>query len=781
MQKPSPHCSMKSGKAGKNAGAGHAAYIGAGGKYAEREDVIGLFDRNLPSWAKDGVEFFAAADKLERANGRAYTEIEAAIPRSVADPVAYASGYAEKILGKDHPYRLAVHDKPAADGGRNIHLHLMFSERKLDGIERDREHFFKRAAAPYRHRVTKEMMPADPAKGGAIKDRKWNDRDQVQVVRDSWQEYAKAHGIDLDLRSNAAKGLGVPEPKIGPEHPRAGANPARQARMAEMERLRAVRAIKAELHAINHQEKQHVRTHRDQARHHQPATDLAQMRDVWGVDNLHDLGRPQDLLQQNAPDHLRPQQATAAPARLHKLAAARAGVAAAEAERQAAAKQARADAEARRKAAWIARGQRRRSGTPNRVMRLDQAKTQDGRTVYRWGGNGPSAGKVAVIQNGTRLSAAGKYSQPKAAAMAYIAKQNGWQSVTITGDDAFKAMALPELLAQGITVQNPELQPQIQALQAQAEQQRQAIAKEQEAIKPTGINPKSRYHPDNIAKAAAEAAAAGPVKKPPDPYRGMNNTERILAQRAAAKADAVPAATPSTVSEPKERDRDVAAPAPQHSELNERERDLAQQIAAAIQSNDPKQLRACQARLLMVKRDAAQALAAVEPQEVNRAAIEHAIKTMQNDAARKNRQPEPWHMSGIDRKTGVCVWDGKAQDAAQALQDHLKTPRPQGIFGRDTAGTKAWMRRADALSGNAQDWLAATDTLKKEFSLGIAQQVEKESQDNAARNRRNDPEHARQLERCKSLADLEKQLEKALQPHRERQRRIVTPSRGMKR
>jgi hypothetical protein len=318
----SPHVSMKSGKAGK--GSAHASYIAGVGKYADREDVIEMIDRNMPMWAKDGADFFAAADKFERANGRTYTEIEAAIPREVADPIAYAIEYAEKLLGTDHPYRLAVHDKLAADGGRNVHMHLMLSERKLDGIEREREQFFKRASAPYRDRKTKQMMPSDPTKGGAAKDRRWNERTNVQVVRDGWQEFAKAHGIDLDLRSNAAKGLGAPEPKLGPEHPRADENPAREARRVELERLRAVRAIRAELQEINHQEKQHVRASRDESRHHQPTASVAEMRDVWGVNNVHDLCGPENLLQPDAPGDVQPQQAEADPAGLHQLATARA-------------------------------------------------------------------------------------------------------------------------------------------------------------------------------------------------------------------------------------------------------------------------------------------------------------------------------------------------------------------------------------------------------------------------------------------------------------------------
>lgn len=197
------HFSFKTGKVG--AGAKHAEYIAGVGKYA-RDDVCHLSDHNLPEWADDGRDFFVAADANERMNGRSYSEIEFAIPREAADPVAYALHYANNLLGNRHAYRLAVHDKLAADGGQNIHGHLMFSERHLDGIARGRELFFRRANTKH------------PERGGAAKDRAWNDRQHIDRLRRGYEAHALAYGIPLNLRSNDAQGLGATEPKIGPQH-----------------------------------------------------------------------------------------------------------------------------------------------------------------------------------------------------------------------------------------------------------------------------------------------------------------------------------------------------------------------------------------------------------------------------------------------------------------------------------------------------------------------------------------------------------------------------------
>jgi hypothetical protein len=202
------HCSVKNGASGK--GGAHANYVSGLDKYAGREDVISVIEGNLPAWAKSGVEFFSAADQNERANGRPYREIEFSIPREVADPVKYAEQFAEKLLGKDYPFLMGVHSKTAADGKPNTHCHLMFSERKLDGIERTEELFFKRANSK------------NPEKGGTAKDRNMNSKEFVKSVRALHQSHAAENGVSLDMRNWKERGADRPEPKIGPVHARTG-------------------------------------------------------------------------------------------------------------------------------------------------------------------------------------------------------------------------------------------------------------------------------------------------------------------------------------------------------------------------------------------------------------------------------------------------------------------------------------------------------------------------------------------------------------------------------
>ena len=219
------HCCIKTGSKGKGAsGTAKADYICREGKYADKPDLEYKESGNMPSWAQDNPRiFWQATDENERANGRVYTEIEIALPRdySTEDHKAMVQGFIKEQL-KNHPYTVAIHNpKASLDGGEQPHAHIIFSERKLDGIERGKEQFFKRAAAPYRDRKTKKMVTPDPATGGAIKDRAWNDRDKVQTVREAWEkQHNKSVFSDDQISCKSLKAQGIdrhPERHLGPK------------------------------------------------------------------------------------------------------------------------------------------------------------------------------------------------------------------------------------------------------------------------------------------------------------------------------------------------------------------------------------------------------------------------------------------------------------------------------------------------------------------------------------------------------------------------------------
>ena len=159
--------------------------------------------------------------------------------------MAWAQRVAHEALGNDFVFRLAVHDAPASDGGRNINMHLMFSDRRLDGIERDRELFFKRAAAPYRHRKTGQLVTPDPATGGTQKDRFWNHKSRPKWARSLFERHVQLElpGFKLSKSKN-------PEPKIGPKVKKAGEEREAQRRAIETTVLN-MRALRRALEAVD--------------------------------------------------------------------------------------------------------------------------------------------------------------------------------------------------------------------------------------------------------------------------------------------------------------------------------------------------------------------------------------------------------------------------------------------------------------------------------------------------------------------------------------------------
>ena len=240
------HCSVKVG--GKGQAGRHAAYIAREDEYAQRagyEDLEATGYGNLPSWA-DGepVLFWTAADRHERANGATYREIEIALPRELnpAQRCDLLADFIRQEIGERHAYQWAIHTPGAAlAGGEQPHAHLMYSERTLDGIERDPAQYFKRYNGTY------------PERGGCRKDSAGTE-ERLLETRQRWAEVQNAHlrqhghAARVDPRSLEAQGIErTPEQHLGGRRVRQLAPEQRDAlldrRAAEHDLLQAQHAL----------------------------------------------------------------------------------------------------------------------------------------------------------------------------------------------------------------------------------------------------------------------------------------------------------------------------------------------------------------------------------------------------------------------------------------------------------------------------------------------------------------------------------------------------------
>ncbi len=194
------HVVMKSSSTAPPAAA-HAQYIARDGQYQQRGGLELVESGNMPEFARENPHsFWEAADTFERKNGRAYTELQIALPRELAPSERHelARETARELLGERFAYTLAVHTPSAKDNIEQPHMHLMFSERVVDSNTQSlsEEQFFKR--------------------NGAKKDPEWNSRDKPMEVREKWVEMMNAamerHGHiqdpaqRLDTRSWADQG-----------------------------------------------------------------------------------------------------------------------------------------------------------------------------------------------------------------------------------------------------------------------------------------------------------------------------------------------------------------------------------------------------------------------------------------------------------------------------------------------------------------------------------------------------------------------------------------------
>ena len=195
------HLSVKTGSRGGGQSAkAKSEYIEREGKYEKDRDELAYSESgNMPEWAGDDPnKYWEAADEHERANGSLFKEIEFALPVELDERQQreLASSFAADLTGGERlPYTMAIH----RGGGENPHVHLMISERGLDGHDRDAEQWFKRA------------NKANPEQGGALKTRSFMNKEWLENTRRAWETAANT-ALDragraerIDHRSLAAQ------------------------------------------------------------------------------------------------------------------------------------------------------------------------------------------------------------------------------------------------------------------------------------------------------------------------------------------------------------------------------------------------------------------------------------------------------------------------------------------------------------------------------------------------------------------------------------------------
>ncbi len=202
------HVGIKSGKPGK--AELHSDYILREGRYKKGDkagDLLARGSGNLPPGFATPREFWRTADSGERANGAAYRELVLALPRELNPdqwPPLLDDYISRAIPNKFYEY--AIHCPNAAlDGGLHPHVHLMFSDRVPDGIERPARQFFSRfnAVHPERGGCKKDSGGLSPV---AIKE-------AVKLKREIWAEVQNehlakhGHAERVDARSYRDRGL----------------------------------------------------------------------------------------------------------------------------------------------------------------------------------------------------------------------------------------------------------------------------------------------------------------------------------------------------------------------------------------------------------------------------------------------------------------------------------------------------------------------------------------------------------------------------------------------
>ena len=175
----------------------HSDYINREKKYDKKKDLLFKEVRNLPEEFNDIKDFWKCAETYERKNSNLYRELEISLPREFTpkENKKIVDNFCENLFGKEYVYNYAMHNPKSFDGAMHPHVHIMFFERKIDDIKRDKNKYFKR------------YNSKNVEKGGWRKDEKWNERSTLKNIRKEWETFLNFELEKKGIEKVSAKSL----------------------------------------------------------------------------------------------------------------------------------------------------------------------------------------------------------------------------------------------------------------------------------------------------------------------------------------------------------------------------------------------------------------------------------------------------------------------------------------------------------------------------------------------------------------------------------------------
>lgn len=168
-------------------------------KDSKYDDFLFGQNVNMPDFASEDPKlFWESCENYERANANTFRTIDFSLPTELSDEenIELAARFAEELFGDKFVYSMAVHSKPSGvQSIQNIHCHIMFSERKLDGIEREPKEFFKR------------FNRKNPQLGGCEKTDEWTAYSKLYYIRQTWERIANEKLQEKGLEKISCRSL----------------------------------------------------------------------------------------------------------------------------------------------------------------------------------------------------------------------------------------------------------------------------------------------------------------------------------------------------------------------------------------------------------------------------------------------------------------------------------------------------------------------------------------------------------------------------------------------